>query len=127
MGTDLAGDDPGAAAAKNKSKAFFLSQLDDWLHRGDDPIVRYMNLYVYSMWVYRVEKNFTARKKSDSPAVPAHVEIEFDDTYPSRGNFMQRLAVEPRVPMLEGMQFVSETNAETHYMLHVCPCHSWFY
>ena len=30
---------------------------------------------------------------------------------------MQRLAVEPRVPMVEGMQFVPETNAECHYML----------
>jgi hypothetical protein len=46
VGADLAGDDPGAAAAGHKSKAFVLSQLDDWLHRGDDPIVRDMNLYV---------------------------------------------------------------------------------
>ena len=117
VGAGLAGDGPGDDAAGHKCKAFVLSQLDDWLHRGDDPIVRDMNLYVYSMWVYRVEKNLTVRRQSQCPACPRHVDIEFDDTYPSRSTFMQRLAVEPRVPMLEGMQFVSEANAEAHYML----------
>ena len=116
-GTGLAGDGPSDDAAGHTSKAFVLSQLDDWLHRGDNPIVRDMNLYVYSMWVYRVERNFTVRRQSDCPAPSRHVDIEFDDSYPSRATFVQRLSVEPRVPMLEGMQFVSEANAESHYML----------
>ena len=68
---------PGPARA---ARGFALSQLDDWLHRGDDAIVRDMNLYVYSMWVYRVEKNLTATsrhaKATQAPAVQ-HVEMEF--------------------------------------------------
>ena len=76
-----------------------------------------MNLYVYSMWVYRVEKNLTVRRKSDRPTAPRQVEIEFDESYPSRDTFVQRLTQEPRVPMIEGMQFVPETNAEVHCML----------
>ena len=102
------------------SKGVALSQHDDWLHRGDDPIVRDMNLYVYSMWVYRVENNLTATPrpgKDKRPPADRHVELEFDEGYPSRETFKQRLAVEPRVPMIEGMQFISETNAEAHYML----------
>ena len=94
-----------------------MSQLHDWPRRGDDPIVRDMNLYVYSMWVYRVEKNLTAKKQSDRATAVRHVEIEFDESYPSRSTFTQRLTVEQRVPMLEGMQFVPETNAEVHHML----------
>ena len=95
-----------------------MSQLDDWLHRGDDPIVRDMNLYVYSMWVYRAEKNLTVQKKSsDRPPPARYVEIEFDDAYPSKNTFVQRLAMEPRVPMLDGMQFIPVTNAEPHYMM----------
>ena len=94
-----------------------MSQLDDWLHRGDDPIVRDMNLYVYSMWVYRAEKNLTVQKKSsDRPPPARYVEIEFDDAYPSKNTFVQRLAMEPRVPMLDGMQFIPVTNAEPHYI-----------
>ena len=40
-------------ASKSKDGlSYTLSQLDDYLHRGDHDIVRNMNLYVYSMWVY---------------------------------------------------------------------------
>ena len=67
---------PGAAAAGHKSKAFVLSQLDDWLHRGDDPIVRDMNLYVYSMWVYRVEKKkHRAQGRSEGREAPGELAI----------------------------------------------------
>ena len=78
----------------------------------------HMSLYMYSMWVYRVEKNLTARPTSATqPPVVQHVEMEFEETYPSRHTFVQRLAVEPRVPMVEGMQFVSDKDPETHAML----------
>ena len=45
------------------------------------------------------------------------IEMEFDESYPSRQTFIQRLAVEPRVPMIEGMQFISDKDPETHHML----------
>eukprot|EP00959_Pyramimonas_sp_CCMP1952_P117089 2447543-Pyramimonas_sp.AAC.1 len=32
------------------------STLDDWLHRGGDPVLKHMSLQVYAMWVYRCEK-----------------------------------------------------------------------
>ena len=32
------------------------STIEDWLWRGDDPVVKHMNLYVYAMWIYRVDK-----------------------------------------------------------------------
>ena len=43
--------------------------------------------------------------------------IEFDDSYPSRETFVQRLAVEPRVPVVDGMQCLSDKTPESHYML----------
>ena len=117
-GTD--GGAPPANEASRRPPCVALSQLDDWLHRGTHPIVRDMNLYVYSMWVYRAEKNRTlATTLPVGARAPAkkHVEIEFDAAYPSRDSFTQRLAWEPRVPMVEGMQFVSDSNPEVHYML----------
>ena len=37
---------PGPTAGARQVRGIALSQLDDWLHRGNDPIVRHMNLYV---------------------------------------------------------------------------------
>ena len=31
------------------------SSMDDWLWRGDHPVVKGMSWCVYSMWVYRIE------------------------------------------------------------------------
>ena len=50
------------------------SQYDDWLHRGPDPLVAPLSLYLYSMWVYRVEK-------PERPS-PDDFLIEFASTYP---------------------------------------------
>lgn len=44
-----------ADLAARATRGTVLSQHDDWMHRGDHPIVRDMSLYVYSLWVYRVE------------------------------------------------------------------------
>ena len=44
------------ALAQGKFRGAVLSQHDDWMHRGDHPIVWDMNLYVHSIWVYRVEQ-----------------------------------------------------------------------
>ena len=52
--TEVVGNGQQRAACP---KSVALSQLDDWLHRGNDPIVAHMNLYVYTIWVYRVEKS----------------------------------------------------------------------
>ena len=30
--------------------------VDDWLHRGDHPVLKDMPLYIYAMWVYSAEK-----------------------------------------------------------------------
>ena len=80
-----------------------------------------MNLYLYSMWIYRVEKTPAASRghaaKGSKPPVKHHIEIEFEESYASRHTFTQRLAVEPRVPMVEGMQFVSDKDPEAHCML----------
>jgi hypothetical protein len=114
-----AGDDDGHASAKQRAagpKSVALSQLDDWLHRGDDPILAHMNLYVYSIWVYRVEKStFYASNASSEPRNPRYVDIPFDPSHPACATFVQRLSREPRVPKLGGMQFVSDANAEVHY------------
>ena len=70
------------------------SSLEDWLWRGDDPIVKDMSWYVYSMWVYRVELPPTARD-----AKPRHVTIEFSPDYKLHHTHAQRLATEFRVPL----------------------------
>ena len=80
------------------AKAVALSQLDDWLHRGEDPIVRDMCLYVCSIWVYRVEVRPYGKPAGAAPtssALPRQIDIPFDDTYPSAASFVQRIASEP--------------------------------
>ena len=42
------------SAAANRATSvvgFALSQLVEYLHRGSQPILKYMSLYVYSIWV----------------------------------------------------------------------------
>ena len=113
-----------AAEAPEKPKAyrtFSISQLDDYLHRGGHPIVKHLSLYVYSMWVYRVEANpFQASDASARvPSKPRSVDMPFDEWYPARATWIQRLASEPRVPLVDGMQFVADDDAsmEMHCMM----------
>ena len=109
--------------AQGKFKGAVLSQHDDWMHRGDHPIVRDMSLYVYSIWVYRVELPLHALPAGEldpegSGGRTLHVDIAFDSSYSAARNWTQRLAVEPRIPKPEGFQFVSaESNVETHYLM----------
>ena len=57
-------EDTGAGAAKpSKTTYSNSSQHDDWLHRGDHPLVRHMNLYLYSMWVYRSERKHRPHRR----------------------------------------------------------------
>ena len=108
-----------AASRGGQATGFALSQLDDYLHRGSHPLVKDMSLYVYSIWVYRVELSHQkaredARDESNTP----HVDIPFHPSYRASKNWKQRIAVEPRVPKVSGFQFVAgHSNAETHYLM----------
>ena len=102
---------------KHYNKSFALSQLDDWLHRGEDDIVRYMSLNVYSIWVYRVDLTpFASNWKKHQASKPRHLDIPFDGTYVASHTWVQRIAVEPRIPRLEGFTFVNQSDPEMHYM-----------
>ena len=57
---------PGVAGlGKQTLRGAVVSQHDDWMHRGEHPILRDMGLYVYSVWVYRVEMRPSAAEKDD--------------------------------------------------------------
>ena len=88
------------------------SQYDDWLFRGTNPVLRQLSLYMYSMWVYRVEK--------PEKASPDDFLFPFDDAYPLKCSYVQRIAAEPRVPRIDGCQLFcidSEAEREQGYKL----------
>ena len=85
-------------------KTIFTSSYDDWMWRGDDPIVKDMSWYVYSMWVYKVEVPAFPER---APRQPRHVDIEFAQHYHLRNTHIQRLATEYRVPLFEGFTMPS--------------------
>ena len=88
------------------------SQYDDWLFRGTNPVLRQLSLYMYSMWVYRVEK-------PEKPS-PDDFLFPFDDAYPLKSAYVQRIAAEPRVPRTDGCQLFcidSEAEREQGYKL----------
>ena len=103
-------DDSGAAAGRDDEEDTHLRQavttsaLEDWLWRGDHPIVKDMHWYVYSMWVYRVEKMPLKLKDNGEPMMPAprFIDIEFSPDYKLHHTHRQRLASEFRVPLYEG-------------------------
>jgi hypothetical protein len=94
------------------------SPLEDWLWRGDHPILRDMHWYAYSMWVFRVEK-LPLKLKEDGETVvpgPRFIDIEFSSDYKLHKTHKQRIASEFRVPLFEGFtmlpsSFDSETAA----------------
>ena len=49
----LGSDGLSGASRGNNTTGYALSQPDDYLHSGDHSLVKDMNLYVYSTWVYR--------------------------------------------------------------------------
>ena len=79
----------GAAAERDDEEdthvrqAVTTSALEDWLWRGDHPIVKDMHWYVYSMWVYRVEKMPLKLKDNGEPMEPEprFIDIEFSPDY----------------------------------------------
>ena len=76
------------------------STLEDWLHRGDHPILAPMSLYVYAMWVFRVEK--PGRIGASRPTRPRFIDVEFAPHYALCNTHSQRIASECRVPLFEG-------------------------
>ena len=70
-------------------------QLDDYNHRGDHPVLAPMTLYVYSMWVYRVEKK-------DSKDGSRELTFAFHPGYKLSTGYAQRLSVTERVPKIDG-------------------------
>ena len=78
-----------------------------------------MSLYVYSIWVYRVELSHQAATAAagGSTAPSRFIDIPFDDSYTMSSTWVQRIATEPRVPLLDGVQFKTEAqDPETHFM-----------
>ncbi len=71
------------------------NQLDDYEHRGDHPLRKHLTLYVYSMWVRRIEK------KDDAYAT-RHVLIPFSASYPLAASHVQAISLLERVPKLDG-------------------------
>ena len=71
------------------------------------------------MWVYRSEKKHRPPKDNKEAASGGRfVEIDFDPSYPVASTWTQRLASEPRIPLLDGFQFVTQAAAaEEHYKL----------
>ncbi len=107
-----------AASRGGKATGFALSQLDDYLHRGIHPLVKDMSLYIYSMWVYRAERTpFAQDASSKQKRKPRHVEIPFHESYAAAKTWIQRIAKEPRVPKPEGYRFITDADAEMHYLL----------
>ena len=107
-----------AAARGENATGFALSQLDDYLHRGNHPLVKDMSLYIYSMWVYRAEKTPFAQDASSNKARKLrHIEIAFHESYAAARTWIQRISKEPRVPKPEGYRFITNADSEMHYLL----------
>ncbi|CAK0888453.1 unnamed protein product, partial [Prorocentrum cordatum] len=84
--------------AQGKYRGSVLSQRDDWMDHGDHPTVQDMSLYVYSIWVHRVEL--------PSYALPA-------------GELGRRAGRRAAHPDADGFQFAvsAESSVETHCLM----------
>ena len=93
-----------ATDAENVSRVVVTtSSLEDWLWRGDDPIVKDMSWEVYAMWMYRIEKLPRATSDEDSKQPRQRfIDVEFSSDYKMHHSHCQRLATEFRVPLFEG-------------------------
>ena len=70
------------------------------------------------MWVYRAERSpFVQDAASKKQRKRRHIEISFQETYAAARTWTQRIAKEPRVPKPEGYKFITDTDAEMHYLL----------
>ena len=69
------------------------NQIDDYINRGDHPLLSPLSLYVYSMWVSRVEKHHSNDKQ---------VTIPFSTSYKLAVGYVQLVMVMERVPKIDG-------------------------
>ena len=112
----IAPDDPPETVVRH---AVTTSPLEDWLWRGDHPILVDMPWYVYSMWVFRIEK-FPAKSNADGDTTqpgPRFIDIQFSCDYKMHHTHKQRVATEFRVPLYEGFTMPPSTrDSETAAM-----------
>lgn len=106
-GSSAVGTSAGAQAELSERRTVFTSSYDDWMWRGDDPIVRDMSWYVYSMWIYRVELGAPSQ---ETCSTLRYIEIKFAQHYHLHRTHTQRLATEFRVPLFEGFTMPSATH-----------------
>jgi hypothetical protein len=90
-------------------ECFALNQYSDWYNRGDHCIVKHMSLYVYSMWVSRVDLRVV-------PPARKCLHIPFDEGYAAPNTWVQHILVDPCVPRLEGFQSMINSDPEIYYM-----------
>ena len=103
-----------------KRQIVTTSSLDDWLWRGDHPVVKDMHWYVYSMWVYRIEIQRPTKRDDDGQLKtppPRFIDIDFSPDYKLHRTHKQRIATEFRVPHFEGFTMPPSTeDSETAAM-----------
>ena len=103
-----------------KREIVTTSPLEDWLWRGKHPVVKDMSWYVYSMWVFRIEKPPPKRSNSEEEPkkpYPRFIDIEFQSDYKLFNTHLQRIATEFRVPKYDGFTMPSSTyDSETAAM-----------
>ena len=98
------------------------SSLEDYLFRGDHPILKDMSWSTYGMWVYRVELPPGAGT-SVRAAFPRFMDLYFDSAYKLYKSHCQRISTEPRVPMFEGFTMPTlTTDSERNAMYKQLQC-----
>ena len=112
-------EDDDVDEKKKARRIATASPLEDWQWRGNHPILKDMHWYVYSMWVYRIEKLPPQRKKDGevSEPRPRFIDIEFSSDYKLHRTHRQRIATEFRVPLYEDFTMPPSTrDSETAAM-----------
>ena len=65
------------------------------------------------MWAYRAERNLYGVAKSTSTDLNLKtVDIHCHESYVAGRTWVQRLALEPRLPKVEGRQFITDLDPE---------------
>ena len=77
-----------------------------------------MSLCIYIMRIYSAGRNpHTAAIMGDVPPASATAGIPFDTPCAAGHTCTQRMALDPRIPTAEGLQFVTEVHPEVHVLL----------
>ena len=100
-GEDVAVTVGASTISRSERLSVTTSSLEDYLYRGDDPLVAGMSWATYGTWVYRIELPVRP-EKSVRAQIQRYVDVPFDKAYKLHGTHAQRITTEPRVPMFEG-------------------------